>query len=169
MQNKILDATCGGRTIWTPDNKDRDDVLYIDKREKENGFAGQENRSYGINPDEVKDFRDLPYSDNSFKLVVFDPPHVIKEDGEPNGYVQKNYGVLDKENWKETLKQGFSELWRVLESDGFLVFKFADNDAYWTEVMDLFPVDPLFGTTTKQRSNIQTRWFVFFKTGDYGE
>jgi hypothetical protein len=167
VEKRILDATCGGRTIWTPENKDREDTLYIDERKKEDGFAGQEGRNYGIHPDELADFTDLDYPDESFKLVVFDPPHVIKEGGEPAGYVEKNYGVLDEENWKETIAEGFRELWRVLESEGVLVFKFADNDAYWSHVTELFPVEPLFGTTTKQRSNMETRWFVFFKAKNF--
>jgi len=32
-EQEILDATCGGRSSWHPENKDRDDTLYIDKRE----------------------------------------------------------------------------------------------------------------------------------------
>jgi hypothetical protein len=163
----ILDATCGGRSIWHPENKDREDTLYIDKRRENPGFTGQEGRTYAVQPDEIQDFRDLPYSDESFKLVVFDPPHVIKENGMENlsGYVEKSYGALDAETWQHDIRKGFEELFRVLETGGTLVFKFADNAVDFKEVLDLAPVDPLLGTMTKKKSSkCENRWFVFQKT-----
>jgi len=162
----ILDATCGGRSIWHPSNKDRDDTLYIDKRKEEPGFTGQEGRTFSVEPDEVQDFRDLPYDDESFKLVVFDPPHIVKENGMENlsGYVEKSYGALHAETWQHDIRKGFEELFRVLETGGTLVFKFADNAVDFKEVLDLAPVDPLLGTMTKKSSSCENRWFVFQKT-----
>ncbi|AFH21870.1 putative methyltransferase [environmental Halophage eHP-11] len=153
------------RTIWTEDNKDRDDTLYVDKREREPGFAGQEGRTYGVDPDEIQDFRDLEYDDETFNLVVFDPPHVIKDGGMESlsGYIEKNYGALCAETWQSDIRAGFEELWRVLAPGGTLAFKFADNAADWGEVLDLAPVEPLFGTTNKQRNGVETRWFLFYK------
>ncbi len=163
-EEEILDATCGGRSIWLEGNKDREDTLYVDIRGSYT--TKQSGRNYSIEPDEVQDFRDLDYEDGSFNVVVFDPPHLVKEGGMDNlsGYLENNYGALNKESWKEDIAQGFEELWKVLADKGVLVFKFADNDIYWSELVDLFPVNPLLGTTTKQRSNMETRWFVFYKT-----
>jgi SAM-dependent methyltransferase len=165
MKENILDATCGGRSIWHTDNKNRDDVLYIDKREEEPGFTGQENRTFSIEPDEVQDFRDLPYDDSSFDLIVFDPPHVIRENGMQNlsGYIDKSYGALHAETWQADLRNGFEELFRVLEDGGVLIFKFANRAADFREVLDLAPTDPLFGTMTDQDSNCENRFFVFQK------
>jgi len=165
-EEQILDATSGGRSIWHPNNKDRENTLYIDKRKEEPGFTGQEGRTFSIQPDEIQDFRNLPYKDESFKLVIFDPPHVIKETGMENlsGYVEKSYCALDAETWQHDLKKGFQELFRVLEIGGTLVFKFADNAADFNEVLDLAPVDPLLGTMTKKSSRCENRWFVFQKT-----
>ena len=85
----ILDATCGGRSIWLPANKDREDTLYIDSRQAEQGFVDDavpeplrpNNPNYSVDPNDVQDFRDLPHPDESFNLVVFDPPHIIRSDG----------------------------------------------------------------------------------------
>jgi len=164
LNKTILDATCGGRSIWHPENKEREDTLYIDKRREEPGFTGQEGRTYAVQPDEVQDFRDLPYENESFKLVIFDPPHVVKENGMESisGYVEKSYGALHAETWQSDLRKGFEELFRVLETGGTLVFKFADTHIDFKDVLDLAPVDPLVGTMTK-KSNHETRWFVFQK------
>jgi len=164
-EKQVLDATCGGRTIWLPENKENENTLYIDRREEPPEFHGQEGRSYAVEPDEVQDFRDLPYDDGSFNLVVFDPPHEIRDGGMEalTGYVSKKYGALEAETWQEDLRSGFEELFRVLSSGGTLVFKFADNSIQdWKRVIDLAPRKPMLGTTTK-KNNTETRWFVFYK------
>ncbi len=165
MDQDILDATCGGRSIWHPENKHREDTLYIDNRREDPGFHGQEGRSYAVQPDRVEDFRDLPFDDESFKLVIFDPPHVVKENGMESisGHIEKKYGALHAETWQSDLRKGFEELFRVLEEGGTLVFKFADNHVDFQDVLDLAPVDPLLGTMTKKSSRCETRWFVFQK------
>ena len=167
VPEQILDATCGGRSIWLPGNKDREDTLYIDNREESPGFAEEGTdyeQYYSVEPESVEDYRDLPYNDESFNLVVFDPPHVVTDGGmeQLSGIVQRRYGALRAETWQSDLEQGFEELWRVLKPGGSMVFKFADNHVDFRDVLELAPTDPLFGTTTK-KGNTETRWFVFYK------
>ena len=71
MKKKILDVCCGSRMFWF--DKENENTIYMDKRQLED-----DGRKLLINPDVIGDFRNIPYEDNSFKLVIFDPPHLIK-------------------------------------------------------------------------------------------
>jgi len=84
-------------------------ALYIDHREELNGFIdNRPNRT--IKPDELADFRDLPYKDGQFKLVVWDPPHLVRRpEGATGKYLVKIYGFLDRSTWQEDLRRGFDE------------------------------------------------------------
>lgn len=162
----ILDATCGGRSIWLPGKKDHYNTLYIDNREVSPDEF--EHRNYSVDPDEVQDFRDVPYADKSFNLIVFDPPHKKLSNGMESisGIMNRQYGSLHAQTWQEDLRAGFDELWRVLKPGGTLVFKFAESNIPFDDVICLSPTDPLLGTTTRNNKNgVETRWFVFYKGG----
>jgi len=152
MKKLILDATCGHRAMWYKENKNNPYVLFCDMRNE-------------LNPEFVIDYRNLPFPDESFYLIVFDPPHIIRKGGMDNlsGIMREKYGALDKETWQDDLRSAFNELWRVLKPNGALVLKFCDVNAPFEEVLSLAPVPPMFGTTTKVKSDNQTRFFVFFK------
>ena len=127
MTKKILDVTCGSRTIWF--NKNHPAAIYCDVRDEEcTGVWKSTNRDSErtciVHPDVLCDFTDLPFSDNSFALVVFDPPH-LRRVGE-NAWMRKKYGQLG-ENWREMLHDGFRECMRVLKPDGVLIFKWAET------------------------------------------
>ena len=73
----ILDATCSSRMMWF--NKQHPAALYVDKRIVHDEAMwksgnGEATRHLNIEPDVIADFTNLPFKDNSFSLVVFDPP-----------------------------------------------------------------------------------------------
>lgn len=159
---RILDATCGGRSIWLDEHKENDNTIYVDRRQEESGFHGHEGRTYGVNPNLLADNRRLPFESDTFDLVVFDPPYVLRDGGmkQLSGTVIKKYGALRAETWQDDLHKSVCEFFRVLTDAGTLVFKFADVQTDWKDVLDVLPVNPLFGTTTKKTSNQETRWFT---------
>lgn len=154
----ILDACCGGKMFYFDKNDSR--VLFQDIRKIETTLC--DGSHFEVDPDVIADFTDMPYPDNSFKMVVFDPPH-LKYTGskkELNGYQMIKYGALPKD-WKELLTKGFAECFRVLRSGGFLIFKWNETDIKTSEVLKLTTEKPIFGHISGKRSN--THWICFMK------
>ncbi len=151
MNKQILDACCGGRMFWFDKNDPH--TIFMDNRVTHEVLCDE--RKLDINPDIIGDFRDIPFGDDTFYLVVFDPPHLIKV-GE-NSWLAKKYGRLS-ETWREDLRQGFSECMRVLKPYGVLVFKWNEEQISFSEVLKVIGQEPLFGDRRGK-----TRWVVFMK------
>ena len=151
----ILDVCCGGRMFWF--DKNNKDTLFCDIREVEKGVI-QSCPNWECKPDIIADYRDLPFKDNSFKLIVWDIPHIIKDSG---GLINVKYGSLGN-NWKEDTKKAFNSIWSKLDSHGTLIFKYSDISIKLSEMLGLFPQKALFGTRTKKGVN-NTFFIVFFK------
>lgn len=152
----ILDACCGSRMFWF--DRENPNVLFADNRELDTTLC--DGRRLVVKPDEIIDFRDMPYGDNKFKMVVFDPPHLIHA-GE-RSWLRQKYGILP-ENWQEYIKQGFTECMRVLEPYGTLVFKWNEEQIKTSEILKCIGFNPLFGD-----KRAKTHWMVFMKTEDFG-
>ena len=157
MKDKfILDVCCGGKAFWF--NKNHPNTIYQDIRTEPKGFI-EARPNYNVSPDVIGDFRDLKFKDKSFKLVIFDPPHLLAA-GEKS-WLRQKYGILNKETWKEDLTQGFKECFRVLDDYGVLIFKWNETSIKVKEVLSCFPIQPLFGHPTAKQG--KTKWFTFMK------
>ncbi|WP_342475350.1 SAM-dependent methyltransferase [Weizmannia sp. FSL K6-0777] len=148
---RILDACCGSKMFWF--DKQNEDVLYMDNRQLNDVLC--DGRTLNINPDVIADFRDMLFADESFYLVVFDPPHLIHAG--VDSWLAKKYGLLD-ELWQFDIKQGFEECMRVLKTNGTLIFKWNEDQVPLKEVLQAIDHKPLFGN---RRS--KTHWLVFMK------
>lgn len=148
---RILDATCGSRMIWF--DKQNPDTVYMDNRQLTTILC--DGRILNIKPDIVADFRDMPFPDNTFYLVIFDPPHLRYAGDE--SWLAKKYGVLSN-NWQEDIRRGFEECMRVLKPNGVLIFKWNEEQVKLSEVLKAIDYKPLFGN---RRS--KTHWLVFMK------
>jgi len=151
----ILDACCGSRMFWF--DKSNPAVLFCDIRKEDHILC--DGRKLNIDPDVIADFRDLPFADGQFKMVVFDPPH-MNQLGE-NSWMAKKYGRLSA-SWKDDIRAGFSEAMRVLEPFGTLIFKWNETQIKVAEVLELIDYEPLFGHKSGKLSN--THWIAFIKT-----
>ena len=109
--------------------------------------------------DLIADFTAMPFPDEAFYLVVFDPPH-LHHIGE-NAWMAKKYGVL-KGNWKAMLRDGFRECMRVLKPGGTLVFKWSEVQIRVGQIWEAIGERPIFGTRCGKSA--KTIWACFFKS-----
>ena len=160
----ILDACCGSRMFWF--DKKNPNVEFVDIREMDRvaiwtSRDGKIKRYCTIHPTTVADFTNLPFPDNSFYHVVFDPPHLTRL-GE-NAWMAKKYGRLSKDpaEWKPLIKGGFDECMRVLKPYGTLIFKWSEVDIKVSEILRLIEVQPLYGH--RSGKHLTTHWMAFMK------
>ena len=159
----ILDACCGCRMMWF--DKHHPNTIYVDIRQERKGFI-KEKRNYELNPDYIMDFRKMAFKDKSFKLIFFDPPHLINVGAD--SVFKKQYGCLIPETWQSDLKRGFDECWRLLTDYGVLIFKWSDRDISLKSLLRIINKKPLVGNTSSGLGKVKTYWLTFMKTlGDF--
>ena len=157
----ILDVTCGGRMMWF--NKQNPACLYLDNRElPETNLCG--GRKFSVHPDMIADFTDLPFADNTFYLVVFDPPHLINVSD--RAYMKIKFGRLGSE-WPQVIHDGFAECMRVLKPYGTLIFKWSEVQISTRKVIEAIGQEPLFGHISGRKMN--THWTTFMKIPEQEE
>lgn len=158
----VLDPCCGSRMMWF--DHQNPSAVFGDRRSETITVTDRSHgntsgtRTIHIQPDILMDFRAMPFPDGAFKLVVFDPPHLVHAG--PKSWLAAKYGKLS-EDWREDLSKGFSECFRVLASDGVLVFKWNETQVKLREVLALTSHQPLFGNTSGKKAG--THWLVFMK------
>lgn len=155
----VLDACCGARKMWY-DRKDPR-AIFVDKRTEKHEYTHKDRDgvyTLEIAPDLQADFTNLPFPSNHFALVVFDPPHLTSL-GE-RSYTALSYGRLEG-NWKDMLRAGFAECFRVLRPEGTLIFKWNEYDVPIQDILALTPERPLFGHRRGKEG--RTHWVAFLK------
>lgn len=149
---KILDACCGARMMWF--DKCCSEALFMDIRREE--FIACDGRRVKVDPDIVGDFRAMPFDDESFRLVVLDPPHLRKLGG--TSWLAQKYGML-LPSWETDIRAAFDEYMRVLKPEGILIFKWNEDQIKVRQILDIIPYKPLFGNPTSKHG--KTIWMCF--------
>lgn len=156
----VLDACCGPKMMWF--NKADERCLFMDRRDE--SYPIEPDKAYPsgtvihVRPDVVADFTKIPFPDETFWHVVFDPPHVIRM--EELGTVTKKYGILNG-GWEEMLSDGFRECFRVLKPHGTLIFKWCETQIPLQKILKLTPHKPLYGHRSGAKQ--KTHWLAFVK------
>lgn len=152
----VLDPASSMRSFYF-DKKDSR-VLFGDIREKETHLLTN-GQTIHIEPDQVMDFRNLPFEDNSFQCVVFDPPHLFNLS--EKSWIRKKYGVLNKMTWQDDIAKGFAECFRVLKPKGTLIFKWNETSVLLKDILTLTDQIPVLGHPSGKRMG--THWVLFLK------
>jgi SAM-dependent methyltransferase len=143
---------------------DRQDsrAVFVDKRSERHTLPDVSSkggsRELVIDPDHQADFTDLPFPDEAFALVVFDPPHFERNGA--TGWVGLKYGTL-KGEWRDMLRDGFAECFRVLRPEGVLIFKWCEDEIPVSQILALTPEKPLIGHRSGKQQ--KTHWIAFMK------
>ena len=151
----LLDPCSGSRMFYF--NKQDDRVLFGDIRQESHVLC--DGRHLEIRPDKIMDFCNLPFPDESFYLVSFDPPHLVKCG--QSAWMGKKYGILNESTWREDLAKGFAECFRVLKTNHALIFKWNETQIPVKEILALTDQKPVLGHISGKRSN--THWITFLK------
>ena len=155
----VLDMCCGPKMMWFEKCDER--AMFIDKRRERHAMERPKRGTVEYtetDPDILCDFTDMPFPGDTFNVVVFDPPHF--ERSGKIGYLAKKYGWLDGD-WREMLRAGFEEGFRVLRPEGVLIFKWTATENPVSEILKLTPMRPLFGHKSGKQQ--QTHWITFMK------
>ncbi len=159
----VLDACCGSRMFWF-DRADARAVMGDIRREthtlKDKSSSGG-SRELVISPDVEMDFRAIPFPDKTFHLVIFDPPHLVSNG--KSGWLAKKYGKLGAD-WREDLRAGFAECFRVLRPNGVLIFKWNEHEVRVSTILALTDQAPLIGNRCGRTA--KSHWIVFMKPSD---
>lgn len=137
-------------------DKEDDRAVFMDNRILSTTLC--DGRSLHVCPDIVADFTKMPFGSETFWQVVFDPPH-MNSLGE-NSWMAKKYGFLFP-HWKADIKGGFDECWRVLKTNGTLIFKWNETDISIDVIMDLIDQKPLYAHRMGKKE--QTIWITYIK------
>ncbi|HDC4613709.1 TPA: class I SAM-dependent methyltransferase [Enterobacter cloacae] len=133
MQQAILDMCCGSRMFWFDKQDER--AVFSDIRAEQHELC--DGRQLVISPDLIADFRALPFADNTFPVVVFDPPHLERA--------------------------GFAEAFRVLWPHGVLIFKWNETQIPVSNILALTDEKPIIWQRTGKSD--KTHWVIFVKGG----
>lgn len=138
------------------------DAVFIDKRRETHELTDSSSRGGSrtliIDPDIQADFTAMPFEAETFAHVVFDPPHLVGAG--KVGWLAKKYGVLER-HWRDDIRAGFAECFRVLKPAGTLVFKWNEERIPVSQVLALTPHKPLYGNRSGRTA--KTHWIVWVK------
>ena len=162
----VLDPCCGSRMFWFDRSDER--AVFSDNRRESHTLTDKSSaggsRELVISPDVDADFRDLPFKSNRFHLVVFDPPHLVSNGSK--GWLAKKYGKLGAD-WRDDLRAGFAECFRVLRPNGTLIFKWNEHEIPVSKILALTDHKPLFGNRCGKTA--KSHWIVFMKPEGMGD
>ena len=104
VRPQVLDVCCGPKGMWFDKHDER--AVFLDRRRETHvDVYPCGTKTNVIDPDMIGDFTNIKFPDESFSLVVFDPPHIEQAS---ESQITKKYGALTGD-WREMIRAGFKE------------------------------------------------------------
>lgn len=146
---RILDLSAGNGAVWFGERPPG--VVAVDRRHCTETVRA--------------DSRFLPFRDDAFDLVVFDPPHT---NFGANGKMTAAYGHSTMPEIRDLIAATAAEAARCTRAQGLMALKWSDRDTGLPAVLGLMPMwRPLFGHHVAQRARrassdrVSTTWWLF--------
>jgi SAM-dependent methyltransferase len=142
--------SAGHRAIWF--NRLQAETVFVDIRPE-------------THPTVLADTTQLPFPDNWFDLIVFDPPHMTHGEGST---MAKYYSAFPAEVIRDLVQKSGAEAFRVVKTDGLMAFKWNDHDVRLPRILLLMEGwEPLFGQKVAGRSlhRSGSYWVLLRKKG----
>lgn len=144
-----MDLTAGKRATWWV--KAYEHAVFVDIRES-------------VRPDVVANSCCLPFRNDTFDLVSFDPPHVNVG---ANSNMTKDYGHHTIQQIRSFILGAAREANRVAKKDAVMAFKWNDHDQGFKAILSLMAPhwEPLFGAKVSVRTKhySQTAWVLLHR------
>jgi len=116
------------------------------------------------------DLKHLPFRDNTFNLIIFDPPHYNKGSGTIFGV---KFGGLSKHDYRHLIVWANLEFSRVLKSEGYVCAKTIEPGERMTILLrDLSNFKPLLDVGYWSEgggslNKVRVHWILFLKKPSY--
>jgi ubiquinone/menaquinone biosynthesis C-methylase UbiE len=126
----ILDATCGAKLMYKGLHEafNQGELVFMDIREGDFPTFGRrkQGETITVQPDKVGCITSIPWPDESFSMVIVDPPHAGRWG--KNSFMAALYGSWDRDTFVRRFHKANDELYRVLKPGGVLLLKVQDNE-----------------------------------------
>ena len=148
----LLDATAGNRMIWAHVGKKSDYVVFMDKEP-----------NLAIPPDVLAVWGHLPFRDQVFSCVIFDPPHSRfgKNSMHQDTKGHRWWGNLSK-RWQTDFYKAAQEFIRVSD---ILCFKWNETSHVIDKILPLFrpwKIKYMKKHQSSMKRGKSTTWWVTF-------
>jgi len=146
----IIDLCCWWRMFRYDKNNPL--VHFMDIR-KLPSWSIKSRPNFTVDPDEIWDFRNIQHPDNTFKVVIMDPPHLRSL--WDKSWMAMKYWKVSRER-KVDMELWFKEAMRVLQDRWILIFKRNDSEISVSEIVKIFPIKPsIWQRTWKNNKTIR--------------
>jgi len=164
----ILDATCGPKGMYHGLTRQftTEEIIFIDVRKGTFTSINYPDKSVTVQPDILADDRHLPFRDNTFTLIIFDPPHGQYS---MKSYLGPRFGGLTSRELRYLFIYANIEFHRVLKTPGYLLIKCVDSDDYDYKVKRAFTnfkllLDIKYPSQAHTKgSKTNTHWLLYVK------
>ena len=159
----ILDVTAGNRHLWK--NKNPDQVIFLDEEIR-----------LRIPPHIFSVWRYLPFRDNSFDCIIFDPPHVFSLTSQFNKDPKaKPHGQKKIPGWYGAFKSRIDALTQIFHAQKEfsrvaprMCFKWNEASLSLWNVIGLFDCWKVqFKVPAKHLRSVKTWWVKFIRINNY--